>query len=83
MDACIPEKPLTQCHRCLRRHSATELTTAKPNRELGLRAVVIDGSAALIDGRCQFKVDCVSLGQAELGGDARPFLRETREVWPS
>ena len=57
MDACIPENPTTQCHRCLRRHSATELTTSVSNQGLGLRAIVIDGSSVLIKGRCQFRVE--------------------------
>ncbi len=76
MDICVPETPLTQCHRCLRRRPAHAV---QPIKRDGLRSppAVIDASTVLIDGRCQFRVDCASLGQAALEVGAPLSLRET------
>jgi len=75
MDACIPENPTTQCHRCLRQRPTNGVQSVKRDGRIS-PPVVIDASTVLVDGRCQFRVDSESLGQAELGADARPFLRE-------
>jgi hypothetical protein len=72
MDLCIPETPLTQCHFCMRRRAAGQFSEDR-------RTVVIDASTVLVKGRCQFRVDRATLGQAALEVGAEPASRAI--VW--
>lgn len=70
MDACIPERPTTQCHRCLRRRPDHAVLPVVRHGVRALHQVVIDASTVLVDGRCVFRVDAESLGMVAVGEES-------------